>query len=365
MLRVGVIGCGRQGRIHLEDYAAIQDASIIAVCDTDAARAIEVAEAFGATPYHNHHEMLERERLDLVSVCTIVSAHRDIVVATLRAGVAVLCEKPFALNSAEAEEMAAVARESGQLLTVGFNLRFLPTAQHLREVSARGELGVIRSLRGWCRQSTIPWWGAHYTKALSGGGVLATSMVHFLDLALWIAGFPTPAGVSGAGTSLFPARGGPGAPNGHVAARFDVEDLAAAFVRFAEGSWLALEGGWVYPGEDDYGVELVGELGHINLAPLRVMIEEHGQLVDRTPDLGEAAGLPSISAAEFLQSIRDEIFHFMRCVRGEAAPLVTLDEALAVQRLTDAIYSSVASGREVSLPANAASVPAVEQRGRQ
>src|SRR5262245_21954380 len=108
-VRVGVIGCGRQGTLHLEAYQALPDVDITAICDIDAGRAAEAADRFGATPFERFDELLASDAFDLVSVVTMPVTHKDIVVAALGAGVHVLCEKPMAMNLGEAREMAAAA----------------------------------------------------------------------------------------------------------------------------------------------------------------------------------------------------------------------------------------------------------------
>src|SRR5262245_43230544 len=122
-MRVGVIGCGRQGMAHLEAYSAVSDVAIVAVCDIDKARAAKAAEGVNATPYETYDLMLTMETLDLVSVVTMPVSHRDIVVAALDAGIHVLCEKPMAMNTQEAREMAEAAAASRATLTIGYNMR--------------------------------------------------------------------------------------------------------------------------------------------------------------------------------------------------------------------------------------------------
>ena len=140
--------------------------------------------------------------------------------------------------------MVAAARRANRFLTVGFNMRFLPAAGALRGFVGEGKLGKPLYTRAWALATDIPWWGKHYVKAVSGGGVLASTAVHVLDLALWVAGSPEPVSVSASMTRVFPRKRATTAPSSEAAASYDVEDLLSGHLRFADGSWMTLEAGW-------------------------------------------------------------------------------------------------------------------------
>src|SRR2546425_12821395 len=110
MIRVGVIGCGEQGSAHLRAYRQIADVDVVAICDTDPARLDQAGQAFGvAGRYPTYGELLAGEQIELISVCTMPATHREITVAALQEGANVLCEKPMALNAAEAATMIDAA----------------------------------------------------------------------------------------------------------------------------------------------------------------------------------------------------------------------------------------------------------------
>jgi predicted dehydrogenase len=340
-MRVGVVGCGVQGSVHLEAYAGIAELEIAAVCDVDPERAARAAERFGAVPYTRYEHLLASERLDLVSVATMPATHRDIVVSALRTGSHVLCEKPMARTLTEGREMAAAAREAGKTLTLGYNMRHMGSSRYLREFVASGQLGRVISMRAWCLDTGVPSWGPHYTHALAGGGVLMADAGHVLDLALFVAGFPCPTTVTASMTRAFPAKRGSALPPERHSA-YDVEDHAAGFVRFADGSWLTLEVAWGWDApEPSYSFEIMGERAGIRHDPLRVMREIEGEPVDATPE--------SVADIDWETSVKREIATVVAAVRSGSPQVVAIEEALTVQAIIDACYRSAMSGREVDI----------------
>jgi len=240
-LRVAVIGLG-MGRGHIRDYLQCPEAELVAICDQDAVRLAAVATEFGvAKTFTDYHEMLKSPRLDAVSVALPNFLHAPVTLDCLAAGKHVLCEKPLALNAHEAEQMVRAARSRGLTLMVNFNFRFEAAAWTVHNAVDEGLLGDVYFARtGWHRNRGIPSWGGWFTtKRLSGGGGLIDLGVHRLDLALWYMGYPAPVAVSGAvyghlGKELARRQG----------REFDVDDLAAGFVRFANGATLAVEASW-------------------------------------------------------------------------------------------------------------------------
>jgi predicted dehydrogenase len=350
-MRVAVIGCGFQGRLHVECLSALPGVEVVAVADPDAARRAAVAGAH-AVPhqYDDYRRMLEAGPYDLVTVCTMAVHHAEMTIAALEAGAHVLCEKPLAMNAAEGARMVAAARKAGRVLAVGYNMRFTPNAVAIRDFIAAGRLGRPVYTHAWAKASQVPWWGEHYRKEISSGGALASTAVHFLDLALHFAGFPEPLTASATATRLFPKKRGGTAPSPLVASRFTAEDLVSAHLRFADGFWMTIEGSWIdnRPGVDgvpswDYSLDALGEDGQVQFDPLAARGETAaGEIVDLLPgDIRSDVAFPP-SVAALIADVIDAI-------RTGRQPLVTGEEALVVQRVTDAIYASAAAGHEVAV----------------
>ena len=181
-MKVGVIGCGFQGSLHVECLRALEDVEVVAVCDTDPSRLDEVRSTNpGARGHADYRDLLEQHELDLVTVCTMPLHHMRMTVDAFATGAHVLCEKPLALSAAEGREMLRAAAAADRTLGIGFNMRFTPNARIIKRHIESGALGRPLYTHAWAKSSQIPWWGEHYRKELSGGGALAATAVHFLD----------------------------------------------------------------------------------------------------------------------------------------------------------------------------------------
>jgi len=347
VVRVALLGCGVQGRVHLRAYRQMPEVEVVALFNRHRERAEQAAREFELDEvaiYDDYRQLLADHggSLDLVSVCTMPVVHREQTVAALSAGASVVCEKPFAMSVGEAEEMVATAERAGRFVTLGTNMRFMPAAQHLRRFVQDGGLGEPVYLRAWTHSVQIPWWGLHYVKAVSGGGALASTAVHIVDAALWVAGSPRPVAVAGSVARVFPDKRGTTAPTPEARDLYDVEDHVAAHIRFAGGLFMTLEGTWGYDGlRSSYSFELIGRRAAVQLDPLQIVAEREGKPVDLTP-----SGLPPNDwGASVTALVRDAVL----AVREGREPSITGDQALTVQRIVDAVYRSAATGREVTL----------------
>jgi predicted dehydrogenase len=307
-------------------------------------RAAQVAAEFGIPKaYESYAEMLKSESLDAVSVCTPNCAHKEATLAALAAGCHVLCEKPIAMNLGEGRAMAAAAKSAGKVLQIGLHQRFQSDTQALKRYVDAGELGdIYYGEATYLRRRGIPSWGVFTQKAMQGGGALIDVGVHGLDKTLWLMGNPKPVAVFGATYAAFGKRTDVVSPWGQWdAAKFDVDDLGVALVRFANGATLMLRASWA--AHIEKAVEetrILGTLGGGQLNPLAIYKDEHGAMVNITP-----TSLPEVKGHT------KEIEHFCACVRGECACQVPVEQVLDVQAILDGVYRSAETGREMRLDA--------------
>ena len=185
--------------------------------------------------------MLAPGNLDLVIVATMPNTHEAISLASLDAGACVLCEKPFMMNAAQAEAVLAKAAETGLQVQLGTNMRYMPSSRYLHDLVQGGTIGAPVFAKAWGCHDDPPVWGPHYHLATSGGGVLASTLVHTLDLSMWVGGSPNPLTVSAATRRLFPGKRGPKV-DAAIRTRYDAEDLISGLVRFDNGVILLLGG---------------------------------------------------------------------------------------------------------------------------
>lgn len=198
MLNIAVVGTGNISRLHLLAYAAFPErCRVVALCDVVPERAEEKKREHGlddAVVVSSHEELLARDDIDLVSVCTPPSTHAQISIDLLRAGMNVLCEKPMAPSLTECDAMLAAERESGKTLSVVAQNRFRDDIATLKEAVDSGLVGPVSHLRidsAWWRG--VPYYDLSWrgTWESEGGGPTLNHAIHHIDLMLWMLGAPT------------------------------------------------------------------------------------------------------------------------------------------------------------------------------
>ncbi|MSS73930.1 MAG: Gfo/Idh/MocA family oxidoreductase [Candidatus Latescibacteria bacterium] len=344
-LRVGIVGCGSFGRkTYAYGVAEHPGAVVTALCDVERGRAEalarELSEERGTSPrpgvYEDYRPMIEQEPLDVVMVGTLADVRPAVTLAALNAGAHVLAAKPMAPSLGEAEEMLRTAKQVNRLLMVGYNFRFREDAQIMRRFIREGGLGRPLFARAWSHEASVPTWGPHYIRALSGGGSLASTAVHVIDLAVWFLGCPPLLSVDGHSLSRFADL--PSLPPKLEAVRdtYDAEDLVSGYARFADGVTMSVEGMWLTPPQiDGKGVDVWGTEGYASLSPLRLLTWRDGDYADRTAEGGLADAFQDDSSVRN----RREVCHFLDCVLGEDTPLITPQEMWTDQAIVEGIYA--------------------------
>ena len=343
-LRVGFIGAGAIARnSHMPGWLRLDSCEIVALADINeqaSAASAEVAKVGKEHIYTDYEKMLEAEDLDIVDVCTPNAYHAGPTIAALEAGCHVLVEKPVATSADEVRDMIAARNKSQKLLCVVQNMRFSPEAIAAKRFVEQGGIGEAYWAKAeYLRARGVPSWGAFISKELSAGGPCYDIGVHVLDLALHLMGFPEPVTVS-ANTWLEIAD----KPSvmGHDPKKYTVpEELAAGFVRFANGACVSIAASWALnaPGNQN-NVSVYGTKGGVQMWPFTLVREEHGMLLKSTP---EVIGDPGVGGHS------EEIAQFVQAIlTGGPAP-VPPEQALITQRILDGIYRSAEAGEEVEV----------------
>ena len=342
-LRIGVIGLG-MGRHHVGGFQGHPNAEVIAIADLDPERLQEMGEKYGVDKrYAAGEEMLAQEELDVVSIATPNKFHKPLTIAALEAGCHVLCEKPMAMNAGEAREMLAAAEKAGKRIMINFSYRFSEQSQALKDRVDAGELGDIYFARTiWHRRRGLPRFGGWFgKKALSGGGPLIDLGVHRLDLALWLMGYPKPVWVMGSAynpiaTQLAQEQG----------VEYDVEDLAVAMVKFANGATLELEASWAAHIQEREMMEtrLFGTKGGLVQRNLNETYEFEAEMY---MDRDGAQYDMKLHAPR--RSGKNAMSHFIDAIVNDTPHTATGQEGLLVMQILDAIYKSAESGEPVHI----------------
>ena len=342
-LRVGVIGLG-MGKGHIRGYATHPQAEVVAIADLNEQVLATVGDEYGINGrYTSAEQMLAEANLDVVSIATPNKFHKAYTLAAFAAGCHVLCEKPMAMNAAEGREMLAAAEKAGKRLMINFSYRFSEPSFALKAQVDSGILGDIYFARTvWHRRRGIPRFGGWFgQKALSGGGPLIDLGVHRLDLALWLMGYPQPTWVMASAYNPIATRL---ATEAGVA--YDVEDMAVALIKFANGATVEVEASWAT------------NIREAELMETRLLGTKAG-LVQRNVNEGyqfEAELFVENAGYQFdmkvhppLKPVPNPMNHFIESIVTDTPHIATGGEGLLVMQLLDAIYESAATGAPVQI----------------
>ena len=190
-LRVGLIGIGGMGGCHYGNYKDVKGATLVAVCDVRADMAKEKTEGTGLPIYTDYKEMIEKESLDMVDICTPSYMHKEMAIYCLSKGLHVLCEKPMTLNKEDAEEVVKAANATDKFFMAAHVVRFMAPYAYLREVIKSGELGRLLRL-DMKRISSIPIWSWEdwMRDEKRSGGVATDLSIHDIDFVQSVLGLP-------------------------------------------------------------------------------------------------------------------------------------------------------------------------------
>lgn len=188
-VRFGLIGTGFGARVQLPAFAQVDGVKVVAVCSANHARAGEVAQRFGI-PWatDDYVDLVERDDIDVVSVCTPPEMHHEMTLAALGAGKHVLCEKPFALTVAQCRAMVEAERSAERIGAIDHEFRYTPTHRHLRRLVRDGFLGELRLVHCSVLSNAAvdptrePHWFTWVAERRRGGGMLNGLLTHHIDL---------------------------------------------------------------------------------------------------------------------------------------------------------------------------------------
>jgi predicted dehydrogenase len=328
-IKVLIAGLGGIAQIaHLPIIHKMTDVEIAGVCDIERGKAKAIALNYNIKNYYTDFEkMLNEAEADCLIVSTPTNLHKEIAISGLEAGLNVLVEKPFTRNLAEGEKIVEAATKKKKKLMVGMNNRFRPDFMMQESFVSSNELGNIFYIKtGFIRKrSTIEKWALD--KEQSGGGVIMDLGIVVLDMALWLMKFPKIKSVT--------------AVNYYHNFK-TVEDTSIVFLKFANGVTVNLESSWTLHREHDiFYSNVFGTEGSSSINPLRIYKRMHGTLVNVTPlKLEKPANI-------FKRSYEYELQHFFNSVRTGDDLISSGEEALLMQRITESIYKSANTGKEV------------------
>jgi predicted dehydrogenase len=312
-LRVGVVGASFGGAVHAPAFAAQGRFEVVALASPNRAREVATARkiphAFASTD-----EMLANCELDVLSIASPPFDHKPAVLAGLEAKLHILCEKPFTMNVAEAEELVAASKAAGTVCAIAHEFRYTPARIALRELVTNGHLDPLRAVHlefanGSLRaQSQRPnsWW----FERSRGGGFVGAILSHMIDQTTHIVG-RAPLRSTGYERTAVPNRTGP--------------DGAAFTSDVADGGFVTI----------DYGDGLIAE-SMLDVTTFVIDDEEQSEL-----ELKPQAHANLRTAHANLPAFVTLLDAFADAIDGKPAELPTFEEALATQRVLASIGYSI------------------------
>ncbi|MCM8766658.1 MAG: Gfo/Idh/MocA family oxidoreductase [Candidatus Omnitrophica bacterium] len=357
-LKAGIIGAGGIADYHISGYLK-SDVEVVAISDIDTDRAKIKAEKFNIkSVYSSYKEMIEKESLDIVSVCVPNKYHAEISIECLKNGINVFCEKPPALNAKETEKMVKAAKDAKKILMFDFNNRARPEAQALMKYIKNGDVGKINSAQAlWIRRCGIPGFGGWFTqKALSGGGPVI-DLLHMIDLALYFMEFPEPEYVLA--KTFYDFSGNPdfkgpwGIPDveGGI---MDVETSSHAFITFKTGQVLFARNSWAEMNKrEEVSVTFQGTKagGMIRRLFGRDGIDDTA--IDDcelyTIENGKPVNRKIIVEPDPKMGRERAVINFVNTIRKKEEPFSKPEQAIILMKIIDSIYKSSEQNKPVKI----------------
>ena len=358
LIGIGIIGAGFARSTQIPGFQACAGARVVAIASRHKENAAKVAGEFGIEHVaEDWREIIERADVDLISIVTPPVTHAEMTLAALDAGKAVLCEKPLAMNAAEANAMRERAGKAGTLALVDHELRFVPGRRRMREMLRRGDIGQIRHAKLLFRadsrasaERAWDWW----SDRAAGGGALGAIGSHAVDAFRWLLGTEV--------SAVF------GQLSTHTAERMEkqtkelrpvtTDDEAHLLLRFHDNDVArdvigAISLSVAEPGRPEHRLEIFGSEGAL-------MIEDDGRLwrarvgegrwQEVEVERGElAAGMRDSSWSRGFTAFSRAIVAALREGRATVEEAATFTDGYHTQLVLDAARRSHESGRMESI----------------
>ncbi len=361
--RVGIIGCGWIADSHMICYKNMPDVEIVAGADLIPGKAAAFMKKHGIenvkTDYASHKEMLDDEslQLDAVSICTYNRQHAEPAIYALKKGVHVMLEKPFTVTLDEAIEVMKAEKESGKILSIGFQPRLDANMQQIKKIVESGELGQVYYIQtGGGRRRGIPTpFGTSFIANETGGiGALGDIGCYSLDLVLNAVGYPKPLTVSGYKSDFFGKdpnySGYPKGKGEEYAKAFGVDDFAAAFVRLEGGIILDFRIAWAMNLDTPGDTIIMGTKGSLRVPSTDCW---NGSFDKPMKIYHEVAGLQTVTEIPLFPQdnhlFAKKLRSFLDAIKYNLPAPVPSSQIIYNQAIIDGIAKSSDLGREIEI----------------
>ena len=312
-MRAGIIGCGGIARSHAEAYKSTGKAELAGFYDVDRNRTDEYAEMYGGRAFATPEEMLQKQHIDVVSICTPPSSHEGVACMAMRNGISVCCEKPLAHTAASARSMCRCSDETGTLLVTAYKFRFFENVLWAKQLIDDGKLGDVifaRNIFAGYIDMSESWFSK---KEISGGGVMIDNGVHAVDLLRFLFGEVV---------GVFAVARNAGRP-------LEVEDSCHLMLSMSSCTWASVDLSWVVGGSRNI-LEINGTKG---------FIEAWWDGATFTPVSGEQIQFVSSGDPVLADPFAAQLDWFIDSARGEREPRATAMDGLAALEVIEHAYA--------------------------
>lgn len=328
MLKIGLLGAGRIGRVHAINIAGNARSQLVAVSDVNEDSARSLADAYGAK-VATSEDILSDASIDAVLIATSTDTHSDLMEKAAAAGKAILCEKPVDLSLERAQACLDAVSKTGVPVMIGFNRRFDPNFSAIKASIAAGEIGKPELLSITSFDPAPP--PVSYVKV--SGGLFRDMMIHDFDMANFLMG-DLPKTVHATGTSIV---------DPEIGKAGDV-DTAVVTLTYADGRIAVIKNSRRAVYGYDQRVEILGSEGLLSA----------GNVLENTVSKATKQGVTSAKPEFFfleryMRAYASEWDAFVAAILDGAAIPVSLKDGVAALALAEAATASAKSGQPVSL----------------
>jgi predicted dehydrogenase len=330
-IKLGLIGLGYIGKIHLRDSSKLSNVDLVAASDVSKRTLHDARRAGVKKTFTDYEQLLRDPEIDAVIIALPTHLHLDCAKKAAEAKKHIMLEKPIAKNVTEAKEIVAAAQRNSVKLMIGYPLRFNTLMRNLKEKLRTGELGDIVSAyaanvstgpfmhraHGYAPVPVPEWW---FDKTLTGGGALIDLGSHMINLLRWYFGEIVEI-------------------NSHLGYRFnmDFEDHATCFAKFESGTIAIINVGW-FSQKYQLKIELLGTVDNVTV-----------NNVPPNPIIA-AAQMLLLNTSVFWQPYIVELQHFVNSVASDAQPYPSGIDGLRDLEAIEAAYKNSINLKTAHIP---------------
>ncbi len=334
MIRFGIIGSGIMGEKHAQAYFQSEKATLIATCDINLQRAMDIGRRYGAESFYtDYRDMLERSDIDAVAVATPDFAHKDPVIASLEAGKDVIVEKPLATTIEDADEIVNAVKRTGRKLMVNYANRMRPQHRTVKNMILNGEVG--RPKHAYAKLSNtlyVP------TRMLSWSGRSSPTwflLSHMVDMIRWFFDAEAKRVYASKTEGLLRSKG------------IDTHDTLTAIVEYSNGATACFETSWILPESSpnivDHRIEIIGTKGYVKIDQFEQGLQAYT----------EKASFPSCSPIDLDYKVVgwwfNSVDYFIHCLEEDVNPRPDVEDGRAVTYTILAMLESAEKHEPINL----------------